>query len=408
MNSVISSMLASLEKPAAWRWPPPPLFPGDRGDVEVCLGRPQADPVRRPVRGGRLADQRCELGALDRAQVVDDPLGVRLLRARVVEVLALEVGNDHAASLEDLCVLERARDELELGEGDVLVHALEDAVDVGPRLHELGGETKCLGRRVRVLEATRVGDDGDVERLGDRRREAEAELRKTSARISPVDEAWPTIRFTLPKRVLSWWWSMSTTSCAFSRSVVSGPSRRSFAQSSATTTCPEESGFGPRTIPAKSMNSYSFGIGTSPKRYMSASLPSSRRANVMARSEPRASPSGFSWVVTMKRSLLRRASATAARSASGVFVVVELIDEPGEARTPLHRRIVLKRQLWGSLQMELAVHATLEDAVRGLQAGEGGVALLRGPEHAHIDGGLAKVRARVSRRSPSRSRCAGP
>ena len=45
--------------------------------------------------------------------------------------------------------------------------------------------------------------------------------------------------------------------------------------------------------------------------------------------------------------------------------------------------------------MKLAVHAALEDAVRGLQAGEGGVALLLGPEHAHVDGGLAKIRARV-------------
>ena len=83
---------------------------GDRGDVEVCLGRPQADPVRRPVRGGRLADQRGDLGALDRAQVVDDPLGIRLLRAGVLEVLALEVGDDERPSLEDLRVLERARE----------------------------------------------------------------------------------------------------------------------------------------------------------------------------------------------------------------------------------------------------------------------------------------------------------
>jgi hypothetical protein len=114
----------------------------------------------------------------------------------------------------------------------------------------------------------------------------------------------------------------------------------------------------------------------------------------MARSDPRASPSGFSWVVTMKRSWLRRTSATAARSTAVVFVGIELIDEPGEARTPLNRRIVLKRQLWGSLQMELAVHVALEDTVRGLQAGEGGIPLLRGSEHADIDGGLAKVRAR--------------
>src|SRR6186713_1330293 len=115
------------------------------------------------------------------------------------------------------------------------------------------------------------------------------------------------------------------------------------------------------------MNSYSFGIGTSPKRYMSASLPSSRSANVVARSEPRASPSGFSWVVTMKRSWLRRASATAARSASVVFVFVEFIDEPGEAHPPLYRRIVLKGQLWSALETEFAVDAGLKDAVRRLQ-----------------------------------------
>ena len=44
-------------------------------------------------------------------------------------------------------------------------------------------------------------------------------------------------------------------------------------------------------------------------------------SRLVATSEPRASPSGFSWVVTMKRSWPRRASATAARSAaSGGFV----------------------------------------------------------------------------------------
>jgi len=91
-------------------------LPGDRGDVEVCLGRSQTDPVRRPVCGGRFADQGCELGAFDSAQVVDDPLGIRLLRPRGLEVLAFEMGNDYAPSLEDLCILERARDELQLGE----------------------------------------------------------------------------------------------------------------------------------------------------------------------------------------------------------------------------------------------------------------------------------------------------
>src|SRR4029078_10189601 len=57
-------------------------LPGDRGDVEVCLGRSQTDPVRRSICRRGFADQGCELGALDGAQVVDDPLGIRLLRPR--------------------------------------------------------------------------------------------------------------------------------------------------------------------------------------------------------------------------------------------------------------------------------------------------------------------------------------
>src|SRR6188472_501492 len=97
----------------------------------------------------------------------------------------------------------------------------------------------------------------------------------------------------------------------------------------------------------------------------------------------------------MKRSWLRRASATAARSASVVFVFVELIDEPGEAHPPLYRWIVLKGQLWSALETELAVHAGLQDAVRRLQPGECRVALLLGAEHAHVHGGLAEIRARV-------------
>src|ERR1044072_3434867 len=220
--------------------------------------------------------------------------------------------------------------------------------------------------------------------------------RKTAAKIAPVDDAPPTIRLTVPNRVLSWWWSMSMMNGAFSSSIDSGPRRRSFAASSASTTRSDEAGFGPRTSPSHCMNSYSFGIGTSPKRYMSASFPSSRRASVMATSDPRASPSGFSWVVTMKRSWPRIAFATAARSAaSGVFVCVELIDEPREAHPPLHRRIVLKGQLWGALEPELAVHPGLEDSVGGLEPGDRRIALLLGPEHADVDRRVAEIRARI-------------
>ena len=79
----------------------------------MLLGRrPQADPARRAVLRRRLADQRRDLGALDRSQVVDDPFRERLLRAGRVEVRPLEVRDDDAAALVDLRVLERPGESL--------------------------------------------------------------------------------------------------------------------------------------------------------------------------------------------------------------------------------------------------------------------------------------------------------
>ena len=97
--------------------------------------------------------------------------------------------DDDLAALEHLRPLERPREELQLRELDVLVDALEDAVDVGARLDEIGREPQRLRRRVRVLEAARVGDERDVERLGDLGRDATPTSWNTSASTSPVDEA---------------------------------------------------------------------------------------------------------------------------------------------------------------------------------------------------------------------------
>ena len=84
---MISSIDCSDEKPAAWRWPPPPALRGDRRDVDLVVARAQRDPARRAFVARRLADQRDHLRALDRAQLVDDALRVRLLRADVGEVV---------------------------------------------------------------------------------------------------------------------------------------------------------------------------------------------------------------------------------------------------------------------------------------------------------------------------------
>ena len=148
----------------------------DRAHVDLVDRRAQRDLPRRAAVAGRLADERRDERALDRAEHVDDPLGVRLGRADRLEVVAQEVRDDDLAALEHLRALERAREQLQLRELDVLVHALEDAVHVGARLDEIGREPERLRRRVRVLEAARVGDERDVERLGDLRRQRDAEL----------------------------------------------------------------------------------------------------------------------------------------------------------------------------------------------------------------------------------------
>ena len=104
------------------------------------------------------------------------PLGVRLGSAGVREVVADEVRDDDPPALEHLGAVEGAREQLQLGELDGLVHLLEDGVDVRAGVDELGREPKRLRRRVRVLEPSRVGDERDVQRLGQLRRELDSEL----------------------------------------------------------------------------------------------------------------------------------------------------------------------------------------------------------------------------------------
>ena len=77
--------------------------------------------------------------------------------------------------------LEGPREQLQLGEVDRFVDALEDAVDVGAGLDQLRGQPEGLRRRVRVLETPGVGHERDVERLCDLRGQLDAELREEVA-----------------------------------------------------------------------------------------------------------------------------------------------------------------------------------------------------------------------------------
>src|SRR5262245_18768037 len=128
MKSVISSIESSLEKPAAWRWPPP--WPEARAILETSISSAQAHASRRPGAARRLADQRGHVCPLDGPQVVDDPLRVRLRCTDLGEVVPQQVRDDEAAALVDLGPLERAGEELELRELHALVDVLEDLVHV--------------------------------------------------------------------------------------------------------------------------------------------------------------------------------------------------------------------------------------------------------------------------------------
>src|SRR5437667_6556421 len=123
---------------------------------------------------------------------------------------------------------------------------------------------------------------------------------------------------------------------------------------------------------------------------MTLSLPSSSNASFAARSEPSASPSGFSCVVSVKRSWPRIASTTPARSLAVVWG--ELIDQLRHADPSLDRRIVLEGKLRSSLHSELARKARLKHRVRSLESREGFGALPLGAEDGDEHTGVSEVR----------------
>ena len=177
MNAAISSTDSRAREPGRLAVAATPTRAGDRRHVELVVRRAQAHAPLRVRRLGRLADDGRHLGAVHGPEVVDDPLGVLLPHAEVGEVRPHEMRDDEPTALVDLRALERPREELELRELDRLVDALEHAVDVDARLDELRRQPQRLRRGVRVLEAARVGDERDVERLGDLRRQLDAPAR---------------------------------------------------------------------------------------------------------------------------------------------------------------------------------------------------------------------------------------
>src|ERR671910_1098386 len=177
----------------------------------------------------------------------------------------------------------------------------------------------------------------------------------------------------------------------------SAPSRLSFAASTATSVRSAASSGSSRRSSSNGRNLYSPGSGAGPGRNIRLSLPSAVSVSWIASSEPSASPSGFSCVVTRKRSPLRIASTTAPRSAvvtlwfSRIWFGGELIDESRHPHAVLDRVIVFERQRRGPLQPQLARNLRLQDAVGRIEARHARHSLLLAPEHADEDHRLAEV-----------------
>jgi hypothetical protein len=108
--------------------------------------------------------------------VVDDPLGVRLERAGLVEVAALEARDREHAGVVAAHARERALEQVQPAFRQVLVQAPVDLVRLDPGPDQLGRHQMRVRRRVLVHEAAGVGDEPDVERLRHLRRDLRAQL----------------------------------------------------------------------------------------------------------------------------------------------------------------------------------------------------------------------------------------
>src|SRR5204863_9079123 len=198
-------------------------------------------------------------------------------------------------------------------------------------------------------------------------------------------------------RVLSWWWSRFRI-FASSRRRKSTGMRSIFPQSRKTRTRSTTSTGGSWKTSSSGRKRYSTGSGNSfAARNMTESLPSCSRMWWVASSDPRASPSGPSCVVSRNFWPLRISWATSASEASRGGVTAAdasvIIEELGEPDAALRRRVVVEREGRRALHSHLAGDLRLHHAVRGAQARERRLALTLVAEHDHVHAQRAHVTA---------------
>ena len=223
--------------------------------------------------------------------------------------------------------------------------------------------------------------------------------RSRSRTISPVDDASATTRLTAPKRELSWWWSTLTTSGALCSTSGSGPSRLSFAQSSAS-----------RTRAAASSGSDAAQVVERHPRVLARQrrLAGEVHDRVLAerverelRREQR--PERIAVRVLVRRD--EEAVVRADRLGDGVEISRcvgaarsggELIDQLAIMRTPSSTvRIVFEGELRSPLHPQLVAQPRLEHAVGRREPRERLLALALVAEHADEDARCAQVGRRL-------------
>ena len=150
MKRVISSIEASLEKPAAWRSPPPPDLRAMAETSSFVRARAEAHAARGlPARGGSRISATMSAPSTAR-RVSIRPSEYASAAFSSVKSLRRDVRHDETAALVDLRPLHHAREQPQLRDSTGSYDHLEDTMDVGAGVDELGGEPERLRRRVRV------------------------------------------------------------------------------------------------------------------------------------------------------------------------------------------------------------------------------------------------------------------
>ena len=210
-----------MEKPAARLWPPPPWARAIT-DTSTSSSVARSETLRWPraLPAHDLADEHRDLRAPQRAQVVDDALGVAFLGPGAAEVLGVERGPAQLAVVVALDPRERERQQDQLavrhrprtGGGRRRARPRPASISSAAIWCARGVVFSYMNRPVSVISPTYSASA--ISGVGDN---ASACIR--SHTISAVHEASGTTWLIVPKRVLSWWWSMFSR-CAPSRSTL--------------------------------------------------------------------------------------------------------------------------------------------------------------------------------------------